>query len=146
MWLQAESSQAISYYVWQLLITDYYLKSVYTINTPPKNIGRSKQTSYFDSLTSEPVTSEARTVSCFQKEEESNRNKKYVIYTNLGWKWGLYLISVYFMALYYTSFVSFWAVQFSSGRLRASHWYMIVVADWRTYQNTDYALASPRAD
>jgi hypothetical protein len=54
---------------------------------PPKKIGRSKKTSYFDSLTSEPVTSEARTVYCFHKGHECKRNeKKYVTYTNLGWK------------------------------------------------------------
>jgi hypothetical protein len=29
----------------------------------------------------------------------------------------------FFMALCYTSFVSSWAVEFSCGRLRASHWY-----------------------
>jgi hypothetical protein len=52
-----------------------------------KKIGRSQETSYFDSLTTEPVTLEARTMYGFQKGDECKRNeKKHVIYTNLGWQ------------------------------------------------------------
>jgi hypothetical protein len=53
---------------------------VYTIKRPKKK--KKNQTSYFESLISEPVTSEASAVYCFQKGADCKRNEKCVIYTN----------------------------------------------------------------